>query len=88
MGSATVMLMTGNENLPENVKFTVADCGYTSAMDEFNYKIDTLKLPFRPIIPIVKVINRKKAGYDFQKDTNALAAVKNARVPILFIHGD
>ncbi len=88
MGSATVMLMTGNESLPENVKFTIADCGYTSAMDEFDYKIDTLKLPFRPIIPIVKAINRKKAGYDFQKDTNALGAIKNARVPVLFVHGD
>ncbi len=88
MGSATVMLMTGNEALPENVKFTVADCGYTSAMDEFDYKIDTLKLPFRPIIPIVKAINHKRAGYDFQQDTNALGAVKNARVPMLFIHGD
>lgn len=88
MGSATVMLMTGNERLPENVKFTIADCGYTSAMDEFDYKIDTLKLPFRPIIPIVKAINHKRAGYDFQEDTNALDAVKNARVPVLFIHGD
>ncbi len=88
MGSATVMLMTGNANLPENVKFTVADCGYTSAMNEFDYKIDTLKLPFRPIIPIVKSINRSKAGYDFQKDTDALGAIKNARVPVLFIHGD
>lgn len=88
MGSATVMLMTGNEDLPENVKFTIADCGYTSAMGEFNYKIDSLKLPFRPIIPVVSAINHKKAGYDFQKDTDALSAVKKARVPVLFIHGD
>lgn len=88
MGSATVMLMTGSGQLPSNVKFTVADCGYTSAMDEFDYKIDTLNLPFRPIIPIVKAINRKRAGYDFQNDTNALAAVKKAEIPMLFIHGD
>lgn len=88
MGSATVMLMSGSEELPSNVVFTVADCGYTSAMDEFNYKIETLNLPFRPIIPIVCHINRKKAGYDFQKDTNALGAVKKSHVPILFIHGD
>ena len=85
MGSATVMLMTGNDALPENVKFTVADCGYTSAMDEFSYKIDTLNLPFKSIVPLVGVINRKRAGYDFQKDTDALGAVKKARVPMLFI---
>ena len=88
MGSATVMLMTGNDALPENVKFTVADCGYTSAMDEFNHKIDTLKLPFKPLIPVISAINHKRAGYDFQKDTDALSSVKKARVPMLFIHGD
>lgn len=88
MGSATVMLMSGNEALPQNVKFTVADCGYTSAMDEFNYKIDTLKLPFKPLVPVINAINHKRAGYDYQKDTDALSAVKNARVPMLFVHGD
>lgn len=88
MGSATVMLMSGNDTLPENVKFTVADCGYTSAMDEFNYKIEALKLPFKPLIPTISAINRKRAGYDFKKDTDALSSVKRARVPMLFIHGD
>lgn len=88
MGSATVMLMTGSDALPENVKFTVADCGYTSAMDEFSYKIDSLKLPFKPLVPVISAINHKRAGYDFQKDTDALSAVKRARLPMLFIHGD
>lgn len=87
MGSATVMLMTGSDSLVPNVKFTIADCGFTSAMDEFNYKIDTLNLPFKRIVPMVNVINRKKAGYDFQEDTNALGAVANAKVPVLFVHG-
>lgn len=88
MGSATVMLMTGSGQLPENVKFTVADCGYTSAMNEFDYKIESLKLPFRAIIPIVSAINHKRAGYDFHKDTDALSAVARAEIPMLFIHGD
>lgn len=88
MGSATVMLMSGNDKLPSNVKFTIADCGYTSAFDEFTYKIDSLKLPLKPLMPALCAINRKRAGYDFRKDTNALEAVKNAKVPMLFIHGD
>lgn len=87
MGSATVMLMTGSGKLPGNVKFTVADCGFTSAMDEFSYKIDSLKLPFRPLVPVINAINQKRAGYDFQKDTDALTAVKSAAAPMLFIHG-
>ncbi len=88
MGSTTVLLMAGSEKLPDNVKYAVSDCGFTGAMDEFMYKIDTLKLPFKPIIPIVCAMNRKRAGYDFKADTNALESVKKALIPILFIHGD
>lgn len=87
MGSATVMLMSGNESLPENVKFTIADCGFTSALDEFTYKIEALNLPLKGFIPLINSMNVKRVGYDFGKDTNALEAVKKARVPMLFVHG-
>lgn len=88
MGSATVMLMTGSGKLPGNVRFTIADCGYTSALDEFTYKLENLKLPTKPIIPLMCAMNKSRAGYDFQDDTNALAAVSRAEIPMLFIHGD
>ncbi len=88
MGSTTVMIMSGNEKLPENVKFTVADCGFTSAMDEFTYKCESLHIPKYPLVPVIKAMQKKRAGYDFQKDTNALEAVAKAKVPMLFIHGD
>ncbi len=87
MGSSTVMLMTADPNLPKNVKFTIADCGFTSALDEFNYKLENLNFPTFPLVPMVSAINRRKAGYDFQKDTNALEAVKKAKIPMLFVHG-
>lgn len=88
MGSTTVMLMTGNEKLPENVKFTVADCGFTSAMDEFTYKLESLHIPKFPLLPAVKHFHKERVGYDFQKDTNALEAVSKAKIPMLFIHGN
>ena len=88
MGSTTVMIMSGKNELPENVKFTIADCGFTSAMDEFMYKCESLHIPKYPLLPLIKSLQKKRAGYDFQEDTNALGAVKNARVPMLFIHGD
>ncbi len=88
MGSATVMLMCGSEDLPENVKFAIADCGFTSAMDEFTYKLQSLKIPSVPIVPLANEINKIKAKYDFKKDTNALQSVANAKVPMLFIHGN
>lgn len=87
MGSATVMLMTGSEKLPSNVKFTIADCGFTSALDEFTYKLEALGVPRKPIIPYITQKNLRRAGYHFGKDTNALEAVSRAKAPILFIHG-
>jgi fermentation-respiration switch protein FrsA (DUF1100 family) len=87
MGSATVMLMTGSDKLPENVRFTIADCGFTSALDEFTYKLENLGFPKKPIIPIMCEYNKRRAGYDFGKDTNALEAVGRAKIPMLFFHG-
>ena len=87
MGSTTVMLMTGNENLPENVRFTIADCGFTSALDEFKYKLKCWGVPENPLVPVICEMNRRRAGYDFQTDTNALEAVGKAKIPMLFVHG-
>ena len=87
MGSTTVMLMTGNDKLPENVRFTIADCGFTSALDEFRYKLGCWGVPENPLVPIICSMNRHRAGYDFQTDTNALEAVSRAKIPMLFVHG-
>lgn len=87
MGSATVMMMTGDIRLPQNVKFTIADCGFTTAWDEFAYNLDGLHVPRQPLLGITNFISRRKAGYDF-KEADALSRVKHARVPMLFIHGE
>lgn len=87
MGAATVMMMSGSENLPENVKMIVSDCGYTSAWEEFDYKLEEMKIPARTfILNTVNRINKKKAGYDF-KSIQPVESVKNAKVPMLFVHG-
>lgn len=86
MGSATVMLMSGDDKLPENVKFTVADCGYTSAWNQFEYNLKSYHVPVHPILDGADFWSRKLAGYGF-KETDALASVKHAKVPMLFIHG-
>ena len=86
MGCATVTMMSGNDRLPSNVKFTVADCGYTSAHDEFMHNVGSIKTVAAPVINIASKFNKLISGYDF-KDANPLEAVKTARVPMLFIHG-
>ncbi len=87
MGSATVMMMSGSPDLPSNVKFTVADCGYTSAYCEFEHNLKSLGKLKYPILFGANMFNKVINGYDF-KEADALTAVKNTRVPILFIHGN
>ena len=86
MGSATVMLMSGDEDLPENVKFIVADCGYTSAWDEMEHNFKTLHVPTFPILDCANIFNKHIAGYDL-KDTNTVEAVGRSVKPMIFVHG-
>lgn len=86
MGCATVTMMSGNDRLPANVKFTVADCGYTSAKDEFIHNTNSIKYLAKPVIAAANKFNKVISGYDFN-DANPLEAVKTARTPMLFIHG-
>lgn len=86
IGGATVMLMSGNENLPENVKFTVADCGFTSAWDEFAHNCRNVHIPVFPLLNATNFFNKRIAGFDL-KDTNTKQAVAKAKIPMLFIHG-
>lgn len=85
MGCATVTMMSGNDRLPANVKFTVADCGYTSAYDEFMHNISSVKF-VAPVMVAADKFNKLISGYNF-KDANPLESVRNAKVPMLFIHG-
>lgn len=86
MGSATVMLMSGNEALPQNVKFTVADCGYTSAWNQFSHNFKSMHAPVFPILYAANFFNKRISGFDF-KDTDTKDAVSRAKLPMLFIHG-
>ena len=87
MGAATVLMVSGEE-LPHNVKAIVADCGYSSAWDEFVYQLDSLfgLKPF-PVMQLSNIVTKIKAGYSL-KDASALEQVKKSQTPILFIHGD
>ena len=86
MGSATVCMMSGRKNLPENVKFTVADCGFTTADALFKFKLKDLKVPDIGFVKGVNLANKINHGFDFS-DVTPVDSVKNARVPMLFVHG-
>lgn len=88
MGGATVMMTAGSEDLPDNVFVVVEDCGYTNA-----YQMMTEQLKYRfnmpgfPIMNFSNVVANIRADYSL-KEANPLEAIKNATVPMLFIHGD
>lgn len=87
MGGATVMMVSG-EDLPDNVKAIVEDCGYTSVWDIFADELSYLfGLPEFPLMYIANGISGIRAGYTFS-EASALVQVAQADVPILFIHGD
>ncbi|HEX6593844.1 MAG TPA: alpha/beta hydrolase [Bacillota bacterium] len=86
MGGATV-LMTSGEPLPDQVKAVIADSPYTSVYDMFSYQMSRMfRLPSFPILDSTSLVTQLKAGYSLRK-ASALAQVKRADVPILYIHG-
>lgn len=87
MGAATVLMMSEKAD-DKAIKGIIADCSYTSAWDEFSYQLKTsFHLPNFPLLNICDIYSRLLAGYSF-KDASPIKAVKNAKKPILFIHGN
>lgn len=86
MGAATVLMAAGN-NLPENVKGVLADCGYTSAEEMIKKTIRELKLPEKLLYLFVRLGARVYGGFNI-KEASPVSVMKNCKVPIMFIHGE
>lgn len=87
MGGATVLMASGLDDFPKQVKAIIADCAFTSPYDVFVHILKRdYHLPPHPIMDINDKMCRDTAGYGFQ-DYSTLDAVKKAPCPYLFIHG-
>ncbi len=86
MGSATVLMASG-ENLPDDVKCIISDCGFTSVLDEFKHELHDHKIVSTLLIPTATLLSKKRVGYSF-KEASTIEQVKKSRTPTLFIHGD
>lgn len=86
MGAAT-MLYLADRKLPDNVRGIIADCGFTSPNEIISSVFRrVIHLPPAPSVPVADLIARLVSGFSFyEKDT--LQTVKQAQIPILFIHG-
>ena len=84
---ATTVLMAAELPLPENVKGIIADCGFTSPADIIKKVMkEDMKVPLFPLYYTTRALTRLVAGFDFE-ECNAAAAVKNCKIPLLFLHG-
>ena len=86
MGAATVT-MTADKDLPENVIGILADCGYTSAKDIIKIVIKKMKLPPTLYYPFVKLGAKIYGKFNLEEDS-PLQSAKNAKLPIIYFHGD
>lgn len=87
MGAATTMMTTGEE-LPDNVKVAVADCGYTSVWDIFENKLkNNFHLHTFPALYSMNSANKLHSGFDF-KEASSVEQLKKSKTPTIFIHGD
>ena len=86
MGASTVMMASAME-LPPNVISALADCGYTSAKDIIKKVIHEMKLPANLLYPFVKLGAKLYGRFDLE-EASPLEAMKNCRIPIIFIHGE
>ncbi len=86
MGAATV-LMASDLDLPKNVKGIIADCGFSRPIDIILEVGRTMGISPKIASFFVTFAAKILGGFDIHK-TSAVQAVKNAKVPILIVHGD
>lgn len=87
MGGATVAAASGEQDLPEQVKGIVCDCGFSEAWEVIAFTMkNMMHMPVKPFLPIIEFFCKKLAGFDFHTDS-AKQLVKKAKVPIMFVQG-
>ena len=86
MGAASVLMAEG-EQLPENLRGIIADCGFTSPMDIAKYVMKKSLGPATYLaIPIINFWAGVFAGV-YTDEKSAPKILKKAEIPVLFIHG-
>ncbi|MGN0493447.1 MAG: alpha/beta hydrolase [Acutalibacteraceae bacterium] len=87
MGASTVLMAAGLP-LPENVHGIMADCGFTSPHEIWKHVVEhNLHLSYRGIAAAIANDMCKKKLQIGAKDYSCTDAMKECRVPVLFVHG-
>jgi fermentation-respiration switch protein FrsA (DUF1100 family) len=88
MGAATVLMASGEEELPSQVEAIIADSPYQSVYQLFTYQMNRMfHLPAFPLLDSTSLLTKIRAGYSF-REASAMTEVEKTDVPILYIHGE
>ena len=87
LGASTVCLAASNKNLSNKVVLAVEDCGFDSVDKEVSYQFGKRKFHFPVFLKIFYSYMKKTKKIDL-KHNDISKALKNSKIPILFIHGD
>ena len=91
MGAATVMMASQGRNrdgvLPPQVKYILADCGYTSAREIISKVMREMKLPPALLYPCATLGARLFGRFNLNEDS-PMEAMKRCKIPVVFAHGD
>lgn len=82
LGAATILTTLG---LTQDVKFVVADCGFSNLKDVLRQGISSMHIP-SIMTDITSLMAKINYGYSFD-EMRPIDALKDNHVPILFIHG-
>ncbi len=86
MGGSTV-LMASSLDLPANVKGIISDSAYADVHELFKENIKNIYgVSSFPVVNMASLYVKLTQGWSF-KEADAIEQVKNAKVPVLFIHG-
>ena len=84
---ATTVLMAAGLGLPENVRFIIADCGFSSPDAIITHVLKSwMHLPKFPFVYLGSLYARLLAGFGF-REASTLDAMRSNHIPILFAHG-
>ncbi len=87
LGGATVGMASCYDDLPKEVKIIANDCGFSSPDAIISSVRKSMKLPFFPFQPIVRLYSKIFAKFSLTKNS-VTKCYEKSKIPALFIHGE
>ena len=85
-GADAVLMASGEDNLPSNVRCVISDSAYSRLTDLSNYLLNKMRIPAGIMTFSASLVTYLRAGYSFT-EASAVNQVARSHTPTLFIHG-